>query len=122
MFPEGGNLGLVLPTDLCQWTTEKVRKEGVIVHPSTLISSAGVEEGKVKVTLNNGEEVSSLIMYYQVSFSYWCLYIDHIGCPQLKKIVYIVSVQNGALHLTLFVQHIPTCPPFMCLDRTLLTH
>ena len=57
MFPEGGNLGLVLPKDLCKWTTEKVRKEGVTVHPGTLISKALVEDGKVKVTLDNGEEV-----------------------------------------------------------------
>lgn len=58
VFPEGGNLGLVLPSDLCKWTTDKVRKVGVAVHPGTLISKAGVEEGKVKVTLSNGEEVS----------------------------------------------------------------
>ena len=58
IFPEGGNLGLVLPSDLCKWTTDKVRKVGVAVHPGTLISKAGVEEGKVKVTLSNGEEVS----------------------------------------------------------------
>ena len=57
MFPEGGNLGLVLPNDLSQWTTDKVRKEGVKVHPGTLISKATVEEEKVKVTLTNGEEV-----------------------------------------------------------------
>ncbi len=58
MFPEGGNLGLVLPSDLCQWTTDKVRQEGVTVHPGTLISTANLDEGKVKVSLSNGEEVS----------------------------------------------------------------
>ncbi len=26
LFPEVGNLGLVLPEDLSKWTTEKVRK------------------------------------------------------------------------------------------------
>ena len=57
MFPEGGNLGLVLPNDLSQWTTDKVRKEGVKVYPGTFISKATVEEEKVKVTLTNGEEV-----------------------------------------------------------------
>nr|CAL36989.1 programmed cell death 8/apoptosis inducing factor [Suberites domuncula] len=59
MFPEGGNLGLVLPNNLCQWTTDKVRKEGVKVHPGTLISKATVEEGKVKVTLTNGDELQA---------------------------------------------------------------
>lgn len=59
MFPEGGNLGLVLPEHLCKWTTEKVRKEGVTVHPGTLISKASAENGKVKVTLDNGEELQA---------------------------------------------------------------
>ena len=58
IFPEGGNLGLVLPSDLCQWTTDKVRQEGVTVHPGTLLSTASLDEGKVKVTLSNGEVVS----------------------------------------------------------------
>ena len=57
MFPEEGNLGLVLPKDLCKWTTDKVKKEGIEVHPGTMVSKATVEEGKVKVTMNNEQEV-----------------------------------------------------------------
>lgn len=58
VFPEEGNLGLVLPTHLCKWTTEKVRQEGVKIVPNTLVSSVAMsEEGRVKVSLSNGSEV-----------------------------------------------------------------
>ena len=57
LFPEEGNLGLVLPKELCKWTTDKVRKEGIEVHPGNTVESAVVEDGRVKVKLSGGEEV-----------------------------------------------------------------
>ena len=57
LFPEGGNLGLVLPKELSKWTMEKVRKEGIKVHPGNTLETAAVEDGKVKVKLSGGEEV-----------------------------------------------------------------
>ena len=61
MFPEEGNLGLVLPTHLCKWTTEKVRQEGVKVLPKTVVVKVeDSENGKVKAHLSNGTEVGTL--------------------------------------------------------------
>ena len=57
VFPEEGNLGLVLPKELSKWTTDKVRKEGIEVHPGNTLETAVVEDGKVKVKLSGGEEV-----------------------------------------------------------------
>ena len=57
VFPEEGNLGLVLPKELSKWTMDKVRKEGIEVHPGNTIETAAVEDGKVKVKLSGGEEV-----------------------------------------------------------------
>ena len=58
LFPEEGNLGLVLPTSLCKWTTEMVRKEGVTVLPGTTVSGVALaEDGKVTAALSNGSEV-----------------------------------------------------------------
>ena len=59
LFPEEGNLGLVLPTHLCKWTTGKVRQEGVNVLPGTSVSKVTLsEDNKVKTTLTDGSEVS----------------------------------------------------------------
>ena len=58
IFPEEGNLGLVLPTNLCKWTTDKVRQEGVTVVPGTTVAKVTLSEaGKVVATLSNGNEV-----------------------------------------------------------------
>lgn len=59
VFPEVGNLGLVLPKELSKWTTEKVRKEGVTVLPGVGVSSAEVtNDNKLLVKLSSGQEVS----------------------------------------------------------------
>ncbi|XP_065885748.1 apoptosis-inducing factor 1, mitochondrial-like [Dysidea avara] len=59
VFPEVGNLGLVLPAELSKWTTDKVRKEGVTVLPGVVVSSANVNENdKVTVKLSNGDEMT----------------------------------------------------------------
>ena len=57
LFPEEGNLGLVLPKELSKWTTDKVRNEGIEVHPGNTVETAAVDDGKVKVKLSGGEEV-----------------------------------------------------------------
>ena len=57
LFPEEGNLGLVLPKELAKWTMDKVRNEGIEVHPGKTVETAVVEDGKVKVKLSGGEEV-----------------------------------------------------------------
>ncbi len=57
VFPEDGNMGRVLPKYLSQWTTEKVKAEGVQVLPKTQVEGATLEDNKVVLTLNNGEKV-----------------------------------------------------------------
>ena len=58
LFPEEGNLGLVLPTSLCKWTMDKVRQEGVTVLPGTTVAKVSLsEEGKVLAALSDGSEV-----------------------------------------------------------------
>ena len=58
LFPEEGNLGLILPSSLCKWTTEKVRQEGVTVLPGTTVSKIALsKDNKVVTTLSNGSEV-----------------------------------------------------------------
>ncbi len=62
LFPEEGNLGLILPTSLCKWTTDKVRQEGVTVQPGTTVASLSLsEEGKVLATLSDGSEVREIL-------------------------------------------------------------
>jgi len=59
-FQEPGNMGKVLPEYLSEWTTEKVRAEGVKVMPNSKIS--GVESdgsGRLVVSLNSGEKVET---------------------------------------------------------------
>lgn len=63
VFPEEGNLGLVLPKELSKWTMDKVRKEGIEVHPGNTPETAVVEDGKVKVKLSGGEEVCIVYLY-----------------------------------------------------------
>ena len=58
VFPESGNMGKVLPEYLCQWTTEKVRNEGVNVITNAFVKSASTADGgRIKLTLNDGKEV-----------------------------------------------------------------
>ena len=63
LFPEEGNLGLILPTSLCKWTTDKVRQEGVTVLPGTTVAkiSLSEEESKVVASLSNGNEVRTIL-------------------------------------------------------------
>jgi len=59
-FQEEGNMGKVLPDYLSQWTTDKVRSEGVTVMPNSRISSVSkAEEGKLKVQMEDGKSIST---------------------------------------------------------------
>ncbi|KAL5459881.1 hypothetical protein EMCRGX_G033268 [Ephydatia muelleri] len=59
VFPEDGNLGLILPTTLCKWTTAKVRKEGVEVLPNTVLKGVALEGEKVKLTTQDDREITA---------------------------------------------------------------
>ncbi len=59
VFPEDGNMGRVLPKYLSQWTTEKVKAEGVKVLPKTNVEGASLGDNKVVLTLNDGQKVNS---------------------------------------------------------------
>uniref|UniRef100_A0AAY4EA36 Apoptosis-inducing factor 1, mitochondrial n=1 Tax=Denticeps clupeoides TaxID=299321 RepID=A0AAY4EA36_9TELE len=54
MFPEKGNMGKVLPEYLSNWTTEKVRREGVQVLTEALVKNVNFKEGKVEIKLKDG--------------------------------------------------------------------
>ncbi|XP_058453756.1 apoptosis-inducing factor 1, mitochondrial isoform X2 [Malaya genurostris] len=53
LFHEVGNMGKILPEYLSQWTTDRVREEGVKVWPKTQIKSAEVHEKKLRLTLTD---------------------------------------------------------------------
>ncbi|XP_074134304.1 apoptosis-inducing factor 1, mitochondrial isoform X1 [Sminthopsis crassicaudata] len=59
LFPEKGNMGKILPEYLSNWTTEKVRKEGVKVMPNAVVQSVGVKSGKLLITLKDGRKVET---------------------------------------------------------------
>jgi len=59
-FQEDGNMGKVLPDYLSQWTTDKVRSEGVTVVPNSRIRSVTKgEEGRLKVEMENGNSINT---------------------------------------------------------------
>ena len=61
VFPEEGNMGKVLPKYLSQWTTEKVKGEGVAVLPNSHVQGANMENDRVVLTLQDGQRVCSEI-------------------------------------------------------------
>jgi programmed cell death 8 (apoptosis-inducing factor) len=67
LFPEDGNLGLILPRYLSEWTMTKVMAEGVNVKPKTQVTSATVVEDRVELNLSNGETVEAVMIVF-VSF------------------------------------------------------
>ena len=55
-YQEPGNMGKVLPDYLSDWTTDKVRSEGVTVLPNTTVKSvAKGDSSNLKVTMNSGK-------------------------------------------------------------------
>ncbi|XP_065345633.1 apoptosis-inducing factor 1, mitochondrial [Cloeon dipterum] len=59
VYPEKGNMGKVLPEYLSQWTTNKVRHEGVEVLPEAFVTGVSQESGKLVLKLNNGETIKT---------------------------------------------------------------
>lgn len=59
VFPESGNMGRVLPDYLSNWTTDKVRKEGVEVLTNSVVNSASFKNGQVHLGLDNGESIKT---------------------------------------------------------------
>ncbi|KAL9971677.1 hypothetical protein ACROYT_G017875 [Oculina patagonica] len=59
IFPEDGNMGRVLPKYLTEWTTNKVRKEGVDVIPNSTVEHVSFRGGRVNLRLNNGNEIKA---------------------------------------------------------------
>jgi len=59
-FQETGNMGKVLPDYLSDWTTEKVKSEGVKVLPSTkIVSISRNEEERLNIKLDNGQSLTT---------------------------------------------------------------
>jgi len=59
-FQEDGNMGKVLPDYLSQWTTEKVRSEGVTVVPNSRIKTVTKgDEGQLRVEMESGNSIAT---------------------------------------------------------------
>ncbi|XP_041750848.1 apoptosis-inducing factor 1, mitochondrial isoform X2 [Coregonus clupeaformis] len=59
MFPEKGNMGKVLPEYLSNWTTAKVKSEGVKVITEALVKDVSYKDGKVEIKLKDGRVVKT---------------------------------------------------------------
>ncbi|KAG7223316.1 hypothetical protein INR49_015672 [Caranx melampygus] len=59
MFPEKGNMGKVLPEYLSNWTTEKVKKEGVKIISEALVKSVTYKDDKLEIQLKDGRLVKT---------------------------------------------------------------
>lgn len=57
IFHEKGNMGKVLPEFLSEWTTERVREEGVNVIPNTQIQNVELINGRLSLKLIDGQTV-----------------------------------------------------------------
>ncbi|XP_074468218.1 apoptosis-inducing factor 1, mitochondrial isoform X21 [Sebastes fasciatus] len=59
MYPEKGNMGKVLPEYLSNWTTEKVKTEGVKVIKEALVKSVVCKDDKLEIQLKDGRLVKT---------------------------------------------------------------
>ncbi|XP_019719927.1 apoptosis-inducing factor 1, mitochondrial isoform X2 [Hippocampus comes] len=59
MFPEKGNMGKVLPEYLSNWTTEKVKTEGVKIISEALVKSVTCNEDQLEIKLKDGRLVKT---------------------------------------------------------------
>lgn len=57
VFHEKGNMGKVLPEFLSEWTTVRVREEGVDVIPNTEVQAVDLLNNQVKLSLKNGQSI-----------------------------------------------------------------
>jgi len=69
VYPEKGNMGKVLPEYLSEWTTSKVRSEGVEVIPEAFVTGVSMDKGQLAIKLNNGKIVSSHIFFKYDSYN-----------------------------------------------------
>ncbi|KAK3696726.1 hypothetical protein QZH41_013088, partial [Actinostola sp. cb2023] len=59
LYPEKGNMAKVLPKYLSNWTTNKVRNEGVNVVPESLVKSVSTKGSQIELTMKNGSKVNA---------------------------------------------------------------
>ncbi|XP_028322862.1 apoptosis-inducing factor 1, mitochondrial isoform X8 [Gouania willdenowi] len=59
MFPEKGNMGKVLPEYLSNWTTERVKREGVKIISEALVKSVSFIDDELEITLKDGRVVKT---------------------------------------------------------------
>uniref|UniRef100_A0A2H6MY22 Apoptosis-inducing factor 1, mitochondrial n=3 Tax=Micrurus TaxID=8634 RepID=A0A2H6MY22_9SAUR len=59
MFPENGNMGRVLPEYLSNWTTNKVKQEGVDVIPNAVVKSVSLAGDRLLIQLKDGRKVET---------------------------------------------------------------
>nr|XP_033497645.1 apoptosis-inducing factor 1, mitochondrial isoform X7 [Epinephelus lanceolatus] len=59
MFPEKGNMGKVLPEYLSNWTTEKVKREGVKIISEALVKAVVCKDDKLEIQLKDGRLVKT---------------------------------------------------------------
>ncbi|KAF4523243.1 hypothetical protein B566_EDAN006866 [Ephemera danica] len=59
IYPEKGNMGKVLPEYLSEWTTQKVKSEGVEVISESFVTGVTFENGQLVLALNNGSKVNA---------------------------------------------------------------
>ncbi|MBN3283116.1 AIFM1 factor, partial [Polyodon spathula] len=59
LFPEGGNMGKVLPEYLSNWTTDKVKTEGVNVLTDSVVKSVSYQDDKLEIKLKDGRVVKT---------------------------------------------------------------
>ena len=68
VYQEAGNMGKVLPDYLSEWTTDKVRSEGVTVLPNNRVKSVGAgDSSNLKVTMSSGKVIDTDHMVVAVS-------------------------------------------------------
>lgn len=59
MYPERGNMGKVLPEYLSNWTTEKVKREGVKIISEALVKSVAYKDDRLEILLKDGRLVKT---------------------------------------------------------------
>uniref|UniRef100_A0A8C8VG52 Apoptosis-inducing factor 1, mitochondrial n=1 Tax=Pelusios castaneus TaxID=367368 RepID=A0A8C8VG52_9SAUR len=59
MFPENGNMGKILPEYLSNWTTDKVKREGVNVMTNAVVKSVSVCGNRLIIKLKDGRKVET---------------------------------------------------------------
>lgn len=74
IFYENGNMGKVLPEYLSNWTTDRVREEGVNVLSKSQVKSVDLVGSQLKLSLMDGTNV----MCDHVSWTNFCLQISFL--------------------------------------------